>query len=68
VTGLAIGVLALATRRREDRVKRQQRASARFASNRRHTIGAFRMGADGALSAVGEVGTLPAGDVGLVSM
>jgi 6-phosphogluconolactonase len=33
----------------------------------RHTIGAFRIGADGALSALGEAGTLPAGDVGLAS-
>ena len=33
----------------------------------RHTIAGFRIAADGSLSSIGEVGTLPAGTVGLVS-
>jgi 6-phosphogluconolactonase len=33
----------------------------------RHTVGAFRIGADGSLTPLGEVGTLPAGAVGLAS-
>jgi 6-phosphogluconolactonase len=33
----------------------------------RHTIAGFRIGADGSLSPLGEVGTLPAGAVGLAS-
>jgi 6-phosphogluconolactonase (cycloisomerase 2 family) len=33
----------------------------------RHTVGAFRIGADGSLAPLGEVGTLPAGAVGLAS-
>jgi hypothetical protein len=35
--------------------------------NGRHTVGAFRIGADGTLLPLGEAGTLPAGDVGLTA-
>jgi 6-phosphogluconolactonase (cycloisomerase 2 family) len=33
----------------------------------RHTIGGYRIGSDGSLTPLGEVGTLPAGSVGLAS-
>jgi 6-phosphogluconolactonase (cycloisomerase 2 family) len=33
----------------------------------RHTIGGYRIGSDGSLTSLGEVGTLPAGAVGLAS-